>query len=134
MQPLQGIQTPHNHVLLLKREGEVWKELHKRRLQEAIDMSRWSSVSRLDLITNISSVTLSPLQCQALSLGFKYDTGLARGDMADRIQDNYRRKTTPLERGFVQGIVMSAVANQRDQPPSIPRRYIHSCPSRVREG
>ena len=120
---LRGDHLPNRFTQTLPQEDEAQKATHRRRLQEAIDVSGWAQVVRDDLIINLSHKPLSATQRQALSLGYKFDTGIANRDLADFVQANYRRNTSAIERGFVQGVATCAVASASDRPPAIPRRF-----------
>ena len=60
--------------------------LHRQRLEAACMAREWSAVVRDDLVTNLSSKPLTPVQLQALSLGAKFNTGVCRKDTVDIIQ------------------------------------------------
>ena len=88
--------------------------------------SKWSTVVRDDLVSNLSSKTLTPIQLQALSLGARFDTGICRKDIVDVIQSNYRRNVSSIERGFVQGVSMCTLSVAKNQPSALPRRHLQA--------
>ena len=123
---LLGVHMSHQLVLSLQHEYESQKVIHRRRLETACVTSRWSTVVRDDLVTNLSSKPLTPVQLQALSLGAKYDTGICRKDIVDVIQSNYRRKSSSIEKGFAQGLAMCTLSVAKNQPSAIPRRHLQA--------
>ena len=123
---LLGVQMSHQLVLSLKQEYEAQKVTHRRRLEAACVASKWSTVVRDDLVTNLSSKPLTPVQLQALSLGGKFDTGICRKDIVDVIQSNYRTNTSSIEKGFIQGVAMCTLSAAKNQPSALPRRHVQA--------
>lgn len=123
---LRGIQLPPATIRTLHCADVKQKARHARLLKQACDTSEWSKVVRQDLITNLSDRTLSEVQIQALSLGSKFDTGLNRKGALDYVESNYRRDASALERGFIQGLIVCAVASAKGRDPAIPDRYVRA--------
>ena len=120
---LPGVHLPHHLITNLRAEHEMQVLSNRRKLQAAIDSSGWAGVVRDGIVTNLSHRQLSPVEHQALSLGLKLDVGGCRQDLMDVIYGNYRATSSPLERGFAQGIAIGAFAAAKVHPSTIPRRF-----------
>ena len=85
--------------------------------------SQWKSLGNPNLINNLSDITLSQNETEALSFGLKFATGISKkSEVCDTIIKNYHSQDTDFEKGFIQGIITSSLSSTNET--SLPRRYI----------
>ena len=76
-----------------------------------------------DLVNNISSINLSPIETEALTFGLKFATGIKNHDMGKLINTNYKYHHSDFHEGFLQGII-AASTNCHSDELTLPNRYI----------
>ena len=76
-----------------------------------------------DLVNNISSINLSPIETEALSFGLRFSTGIKNYDMGKIINTNYKYHDSDFHKGFLQGII-AASTNCHSDELTLPNRYI----------
>lgn len=84
-------------------------------------------MGRADLVTNISSTTLSTIETEALSFGLKFATGL-KNNISKLINLNYRHSDTDFHKGFTQGILAASLDCQNTEF-TLPKRYMNALKS-----
>ena len=101
------------------------KERLARQLSSLCANSRWKSMGRPDIITNISSRPLSDVETEVLSLGLKFATGIPKPSQnIDLITKNYRYKDSDFQQGYIQGLLTSALCDTPN--PTLPKRYLRA--------
>lgn len=100
----------------------------KQKLEDKLDWlcanSKWASAGRKDLISNMSSRTLTQYEEEALSYGLKFSSGKDRRDLADHVINNYRFNDKEADKGFIQGVVTCCKAMADSEPNALPKRYL----------
>ena len=123
---LQGIHLPHYQVkkIQAKRQEQATRLRHK--LQTLCRNSPWTQAGRQDLVLNLSAKPLSTLEQEALSLGFKYDTGETYKPLSHYLIKNSTYKDQDIEKGFKQGLTTACFAMSKSNFPALPKRYIQT--------
>ena len=85
--------------------------------------SKWKTIGRADLITNLSSYSPSPTELEALGLGLKFATGANNNNISHLLYKNYRQSDSEFNKGFIQGI-LSVTSLPSDAETTIPKRYM----------
>ena len=85
--------------------------------------SCWKNLGRADLVNNISSISLSPIETEALNFGLKFATGIKNHDMGKLINTNYKQHDSDFHKGFLQAII-TASTNCYSDELTLPKRYI----------
>ena len=96
----------------------------EKKLSTLCSSSKWCTLSRPELINNLSNHTLTTTQLEALGFGLKFATGLPHHSMTDLITKNYRFNDTDFRKGFIQGII--AITSHNIPETTIPKRYIEA--------
>ena len=123
---LQHVHLPHNMVQKIKEEDRKQKDKLNKKLEHLCRDSRWNNIGREDLITNLSSHTLTQTQKEALALGLKFKTNINDKRLADYVGKNYHWQDSDIESGFKQGVLLCCKAATASNSYTIPRRYIHA--------
>ena len=89
--------------------------------------SCWKDLSRVGLV-NISNVSLSSVETEALSFGLKFATRIRNHEMGKLINTNYRHHDSNFYKGFIQGIIATSTNCHTDEL-TLPNRYIASLKS-----
>ena len=97
------------------------KEKLKRKLSVLCDNSKWNTVGRTDLITNLSSKRLTNTEQAALSLGLKFDTGTDKKSYVEHVSRNYKWNDKDVEKGLTHGILAFCKALSNSKPRVIPK-------------
>ncbi|XP_076037629.1 uncharacterized protein LOC143023045 [Oratosquilla oratoria] len=121
---IKGIPLPNNLSSELKRESDEQRENLNRKLTLLCENSRWKTVGRSDIITNLSSKQLTDTEKEALSLGLKFDTGYDKTSFTEYVTRNYKWKDNDVDKGFAQGVIACYKALANTQYHSIPKRYM----------
>ena len=79
-------------------------------------------MDRVDLVINISRITLSIVETDALSFGLKFTSEIKNHKMEKLIDLYHRHHKSDFHRSFVQGIIVASTNCQTDDPP-LPKRY-----------
>ncbi|XP_076035385.1 uncharacterized protein LOC143021660 [Oratosquilla oratoria] len=114
---------PHGLVLKIKEEDRIHKAKLQMKLEHLCSNSRWKEVGRHELITNLSSLRLTKIQEEPLSLSLKFSTGINHKTTADYVEKNYNWRDSELVNGFKQGLKLCCSLASRKREPAIPRRY-----------
>ena len=80
--------------------------------------SCWKNLGWADLVNNISSSSLSPIETKAISFGLKFATGIKNHDMGKLINTNYKHHYSDFHKGFLQSIIATS------DELTLPNRYI----------
>ena len=107
----------------LKRLNEQQRNNLNSKLATLCKTSMWRTAGRRSLINNMSSRELSESEVEALSLGYKYNTGKDNATYVDHVNKNYHYEDDHAEKGFIQGIVACCKALADKEINSIPKRY-----------
>ena len=94
-----------------------------RKLKKLCSESKWAEAGRHEIITNLSSRILTENEKQALSLGLKFDIGNDRRTLSEGVSRNQNFRDSDIQKGFVQGILMTCKALADNEPDTIPRRF-----------
>lgn len=121
---LSRCDLPHQLVERLRDEDRKLKHYSQEKLSTLCRNSIWGRMGRTHLITNISTYTLTPTQEEALSLGFKFGSGINKKDYIDYAIRNFRYNESGVDKGIKQGIVLCCAAAVATEKPSLPRRYV----------
>ena len=122
---IQQLHLPHSMVQKIKEEDQKQKEKLSKKLDRLCRDSRWKNIGREDLITNLSSPTLTQTQ-EALALGLKFKTNISDKKLADYVGKNQHYKDSEIESGFKQGVLLCCEAATRSNCSTIPKRYVHA--------
>ena len=85
--------------------------------------SCWKNLGRADLVNNISSINLSPIETEALSFRIKFTTGIKKYDMGKIINTNYKNHDSDFRKWLLVGII-AASTNCHFDELTLPNRYI----------
>ena len=113
----------HQHEELKKLSAQQQLNLD-RKLDWLCRNSKWATSGRSDIITNLSSRTLSTYEQEALSLGLKFSSGKDNRNLADHVMKNYRFHDNESDKGFVQGVLTCCKAIADSEPNALPQRYV----------
>ena len=120
----QGIRLPDRIMREIQQEDIRGRRNSERKLRNAINRSKWNTIGREDIYTNISDRILTDEEKQVLSLGSKFDTGKLNRDLSDMLITNHKWHDPASDQGLAQGIVLSAYASAKGTPIALPRRYM----------
>ena len=118
----EGIRLPDYIQRQLQKADEDGQRSLERKLEQAINNSKWRTIGRHDIYVNLSDRILTDVEKEALSFGPKFDTGKQKKDLADTLITNHRWHDSYIDQGLVLATVVSAKGTQS----SLPRRYIRA--------
>ena len=107
---------------LAHRTSNIQKTNLSKKLTILCNKSKWNTIGRPELITNISTYLPTKTEIQALSLGLKFATGLPNHSITNLISKNYRQTDTEFFKGFIQGI-LTTTTNSSNHDTTIPKRF-----------
>ena len=122
----KGVKLTNGHEDTLKRMNNEQRNRLSRKLNDACRRSSWKDAGNVDIITNLSSRSLSDNEKEALSLGLKFDAGKDKYSFVEHIQRNYKWNDCEAEKGFIQGILTCCKALADEQASSLPKRYLRA--------
>ena len=122
----KGIRLTTHHEELLTRQNKEQRQRLARKLVDICHLSSWKEAGNVDLVTNLSSRSLSDNEKEALSLGLKFDAGRDKYSFAEYIERNYKWNDTDADKGFIQGILACCKALADQQPSSLSKIYMRA--------
>ena len=90
--------------------------------------SCWKNLGRADLVNNISSISISPIETEALSFRLKFASGIKNHDMGKLINTNYKHHDSDFHKGFLQGIIVASTNCHSDELTRPNRYYLPTRP------
>ena len=120
---LEGERLPERIHRKLREEDTRDRQKKRRRLEARMNDSKWRTVGREDIVTNLSDKVLTGTEKEVLSLGPKFDTGIPRKGLGDLFIANHRWKDSGVDQGMAQGLVLAAYLSSQAKAPALPRRY-----------
>ena len=121
---LKGVRMSNRLQTKLNEFNEKQQANHKRKLKSLCDASPWKEAGNVEIVTNLSARPLSDYEKEALSLGFKFDTGRDKNHYVEHVRRNYKWSEDDIEKGFIQGILICCKALTDQEPDKLPRRYM----------
>ena len=73
------------------------------------------------MVLNLTNFQFSTTEIEAFSLGLKFATDIYLNITTNTILDNYRNCDTDFSKGFIQGIILTAISQTNES--SLPKRY-----------